>query len=109
MSYGRFTDPDLKLIRSHFKGNEPLLKLIRKVFLPEITAGDLDERPLNGLIDVYASISPDKSAEEMAIDVKARNMLLSHLNVQLTQLQALADSEESEDERKERERKNSTK
>jgi len=32
----RFTESELDLIRRTFKGNEALLKLLRKVFLPEI-------------------------------------------------------------------------
>lgn len=106
---GRFTAEETKLIRDLFKGNDKLLKLIRKILLPEITPDSLQIVPVNQLIDVYGSISPDRDPLAVVTDVKARNLLIAHLNVQLGNLEVIANTpEETEESIKDKEKKNST-
>ena len=107
---GRYTAEELSLIRDVFKSNERLLKLVRKIFLPEITPENLKDIQSGHLIDIYSSISPDRSPEDVVTDVKARNLLISHLNVQLNNLELMANTEEKTPEQQaETTKKNSAK
>lgn len=103
----RFTKAELETIRHTFKGNEELLKLMRKVFLPEIDPN----APLGQIIDLWMTIPTNQlSAEEVLVNVKARNALISHIERQLLQLKALAESNsETPEQQKERIKKDSLK
>lgn len=103
----RFTDEELSIIRALFKDNEKGLKVLRKVFLPTY---DFDA-PLNQVIDLWMTLNfQNMSPEEKVINLTARNQVITHLEQQLTQLQFLAnEEEESEDAKKLKEEKNSTK
>jgi hypothetical protein len=103
----RFTDSELDLIRRTFKGNETLLKLLRKVFLPEIDP----DAPLGQTIDLWMTIPVNQLPPDQAvINLLARNQLIMHIEQQLLQLQKLAEiEEETEEEKKERIKKDSVK
>lgn len=84
----RFTEDELDLIRATYKDNEKLLKLLRKVFLPEIDP----EAPLGEMIDLWMGIktNEDMSDEQVATQVRVRNMLINHVDQMLMQLEALS-------------------
>lgn len=86
----RITKEDIDIIKSAFKGNERLLKIMRKIFLPEIEAST----PLGQTIDLWmttpiANLSP----EEAYVNIMARNNLIQHIENQLVQLKILAETE----------------
>jgi len=81
----RISDEELRLLKSVFADNDALLKLLRKVFLPEL--------------------SPDA-----VINIKARNQLIQHIEMQLITLKHLAGiKKESVEETKERLKRDSAK
>ena len=85
----RFSEEELALIRNTFKGNEKLLRLMRKVFLPEIEA----DAPLGQLIDLWCTVKVDDMLPEQAlINLKARNSLILHLDQMLLALKMLAET-----------------
>lgn len=87
----RFTDQDLSLIRNTFKDNEPLLKLLRKVFLPEIDPN----APIGQMIDLWMTVDVETVDPERAVvNLKARNSLITHIEQQLMQLKILAEKTE---------------
>lgn len=84
----RFTDSELALLRSTFKGNEPLILLLRKIFLPEIDP----QAPIGQLVDLwmvknYAGMTP----EDVKINIIARQDLIMHVESQLLQIKVLAE------------------
>ena len=84
----RFTGDELNLIKNTFKGNVELLKLLRKVFLPEIDPG----APLGQLVDLWCSLPIKEMLPEQAqINILARNSLIIHIEQQLIQLNILAE------------------
>lgn len=103
----RFTDKELDLIKGIFKNNEDALKVLRKVFLPTYDFN----APLGQVVDLWMTIPPTEVTPEYAyINWKARNQLINHIEQMLIQLQVLAnEKEETEDEKKARLEKNSTK
>ena len=85
----RFTDEELELLRNTFGGNEVLVKLMRKMFCPEV---DLNA-PIGQVIDIYSSVQTDgKKPEEIAVAVMARNFLWRHLEQCLMELTILANN-----------------
>ena len=103
----RFTDDELNLIKTTFGDNERLLKLIRKVFLPEFDPN----APLGQMIDIWMTIPIKELSPEQAYQlIAARNELVSHVDQQLIQLSVLANTEAKTVEELKAERKtNSTK
>jgi len=103
----RFTEEELKIIRDTFKGNDRLLKLLRKVFLPELDP----DAPLGEMIDIWMSVPVrEMSPEDARVNILARNSLIMHLEYQLGQLKVLAEMDENSVEKfLENRRKNSTK
>lgn len=84
----RFSKEELALIKSAFKGNTDLLKLMRKVFLPELDP----TAPLGQIIDLWMTVPvKEMTAEQAQVNILARNSLIMHLEQQLLQLQALAE------------------
>jgi hypothetical protein len=102
----RITDEELALIKSTFAGNEKLLKLLRKIFLPEITA----DAPIGQNIDLWMTLKVDELPHEQAIvNIKARNTVIQHLEMCLGQLNILAGiKDETVDQTKTRLKKDST-
>lgn len=103
----RISDKELELIKSTFAGNEELLMLLRKVFLPEIQPN----LPLGQNLDLWMTLKvEDMTAEEALINIKARNTLISHIEFQLNSLKALAGQKnETVEETKNRLAQNSNK
>ena len=62
-----FSDEDLSLMKAHFADNEPLLKLLRKVFIPSYhdTASDIggftDDMHNNKEFDITSYSSPEQA------------------------------------------------
>lgn len=87
----RITEKDKALLKATYAGNDALIKLLRKIFLPEIQA----DAPLGQNIDLWMTIPVDNMSPEQAlINLKARNTVIGHIELQLQVLQALANGEE---------------
>ena len=101
----RFSPEELEMLRGAFKGNDRLLKLLRKVFLPEIDP----YAPLGQVVDLWMTIDLRQQTPETAyVNLMARNTLITHVEQQLLQIQVLANMEESVGDPKDKE-KNSVK
>ena len=102
----RFTEEELQFIKGVFKGNEKLLKLLRKVFLPEYDP----LAPIGQTVDLWTAIPFKQMTPEQAyIHMLARQDLIQHVESQLLQIQILSNlPTETEDERKARLKKDST-
>ena len=86
----RITEDEMKLIRATFKGNEPLLRLMRKMFLPELDPG----APIGQMIDLWMTVKiDDMTPEEAIVNLKARNTLITHVDQQLMSLRLIAQTE----------------
>lgn len=103
----RITDAELSIIKGLFAENEPALKLLRKIFLPELDP----TAPIGQNIDLWMTIKvEDMDAEAALINIKARNTLISHVEQQLMQLKTLAGfKKETVEETKDRLAKDSSK
>lgn len=103
----RITDEELSLIKNTFANNEALLKLMRKLFLPELDPN----APINQNIDLWMTLKiEDLTPEQAIINLKARNTVIQHLESQLMNLQILAGSpNESVEDTKKRLSQDSTK
>lgn len=83
----RLTEEELSTIKALFADNEPALKMLRKIFLPEVSA----DAPLGQNIDLWMSVNVDNmSATDAVINIKARNTVIGHVENCLLQLSALA-------------------
>ena len=102
----RITDDELTVAKSVFSGNDALLKFLRKIFLPEISA----DGPIGENIDLWMTFPVEGlSLEEALINLKARNALITHIERQLMVIKVLAGSkEESIEETKRKLQQNST-
>lgn len=94
------TEEELHLIQSTFKDNDKLLKLLRKVFLPEYDA----DAPLGQVIDLWMTVDlANLSPRDAEIRIWARNMLITHIEGQLMQLNLLSNmKDESPEDRAKR-------
>lgn len=103
----RITDEELALIKSLFADNLPALKLLRKMFLPEVNA----TAPLGQNFDLWMTLKiEDQTDEQIITNIKARNTLINHVESVLMQLSALAGQKtETVEETKARLASNSTK
>lgn len=103
----RFTEDELLLIRDTFKDNEPLLKVLRKVFLPEYDP----TAPLGQIVDLWSTVDMKGMTPEAAwIHFTARGDLIKHVESQLLQLQGLSNMVlESPEDKAKRLKKDSSK
>lgn len=103
----RYTEEELALVKATFKGNEPLLKLLRKTFLPEYDP----YAPIGQVVDLWMTVDIKQlSPQEAYIRLLARNELITHVDSQLMQLAFLAElNPESPTGAKERAKKDSAK
>jgi len=103
----RYTDAEMSLLKMTFAENDMLIKLLRKIFLPELTP----DAPIGQNIDLWMTIKVDElSPEEALINLKARNSLIQHLEVCLNTIKILAgQKDETAEQTKERLSKDSTK
>jgi len=83
----RITDEEMNIIKSMYAENTPALKLLRKIFLPEICP----TLPIGQNMDLWMTMKlEDMSAQDALINIKARNTLISHVEQCLLQLSILA-------------------
>lgn len=103
----RFSTEELSQIKALYAGNETALKLLRKVFLPELTP----DAPIGQNIDLWMTFKVEEvDAETALVNLKARNTLITHLEQCLLQLSLLAGTvEETAEETVARLAKNSSK
>lgn len=103
----RITPLEISILKSTFKGNEELVRLMRKFFLPELDP----YVPIGQNIDLWMTVKVDDMEMEQAIiNLKARNQLISHVDNCLNQIKLLSESpDESPEETIERIKKNSSK
>lgn len=103
----RITDAELATIKSLFAGNEEGLKIMRKIFLPEIDYS----APLGQVVDMWIPVEIDEvSPEQALVNIKARKTLIVHVESCLMQLRNLAGSkDDSVEKTKEKLMKNSNK
>lgn len=87
----RITPEEQKIIQRAFKNNEPLLRLLRKIFLPELDP----TAPIGQMIDLWMTIdTKEKTPEEVYHNLVARNQLISHVDNQLMTLSLISKMEE---------------
>lgn len=87
----RISDDEIKLIKALFANNEPALKLLRKMFLPELDP----QAPIGQMIDLYRTIkTEERDPMAIAVDLTARNMLISHVDNVLMQFNSISKMKE---------------
>jgi len=103
----RYTDEELSLIKSTFKDNERLLKLLRKCFLPEYDVN----APIGQVVDLWMTLDlAGLTEQEREIRIFARNGLIQHIEHQLQELNILSEmKDETPTEKEERLKKDSVK
>lgn len=103
----RITDADLSMLKNTFADNDELLKLLRKIFLPEITA----DAPVGQNVDLWMTLKLEELTPEQAmVKIIARNTVIQHLESCLGQIKILAGQKtESVEETKKKLLKNSSK
>jgi len=85
----RMTEDELTLIKATFGGNERLLKLLRKIFLPEYDPN----APFGQTIDLWLAatdlkqMNPDQAYQL----IMARNFTIGHIEAQIEQLRYFAE------------------
>ena len=93
----RFSKDELATFSAAFKGNEKLIKLMRKVFLPELDAS----APLGQNMDLYLTLDiKNMPADDAKVLLVARNQLIQHIEQQLMQIKVLANMEDKDVEEK---------
>ena len=103
----RITEEELTTLKKLFKGNHDLLKLLRKLFLPELDP----YVPIGQNIDLWMTIPVDNmKAEEALINLKARNTVITHLEQVLNTIRILVEvTDETPEELREKLKKDSSK
>jgi len=87
----RINPEEMAIIKSTFKNNEALLKLMRKMFLPELDP----QAPMAQMVDLYRTIqTKDRDPVTVWAELTARNMVIDHVENVLMQLYVMALSEE---------------
>ena len=94
----RFTEDELRELKTIFKDNEYRLKLLRKFFLPPMDYN----APLGMMFDIYGMIPADNMPDtQVANLVRTRNMMINHMNRMFIELQILANAKEETEKEKE--------
>jgi hypothetical protein len=102
----RISPQEMSLLKNTFKGNEELVRLMRKLFLPELDA----YTPVGQNIDLWMTVKLDDLTPEQAIiNLKARNSLIQHLDQVLSTIKILSETDDSPEKAVERLKKNSNK
>lgn len=103
----RFTDADLAKIKGLFAEDDEAIMVLRKIFMPELTP----DAPLGQQIDLWLAMDIDSMSPEQAVlAVKARNMMIRHVEQCILNLINLAgDKDETIEQANERLRQNSSK
>lgn len=94
------TDEDFALIKAMFANNDANLKVLRKVFYPELSA----DSPIGINFDLWSQTDfTGMSPEQMVITVQARQMFIKHTEQVLNMLRTIAGSkDETPEETKKR-------
>lgn len=85
----RITAEERELIARTFGGNEALLLLLRKIFLPEIDP----KAPIGQVIDLWLTLENTNKGlplDEQLVNLKARNLMITHTDQSLMQLSLIA-------------------
>jgi hypothetical protein len=87
----RFSDEEINIFRGVFGGNEKLVRLIRKLFLPTMDF----EAPLGQMIDLYMTlpVTHETLADDVKVAVMSRNQLIAHIEHCLMQITVLSQPE----------------
>jgi len=103
----RITDTELGEIKKLYAENPTALKLLRKIFLPEVSPVS----PIGQNMDLWMTLKiEDLTPEQALINIKARNTVIQHVEQCLLQLSLLAGNQaESVEDTKKRLAQNSTK
>lgn len=103
----RITPEEIAQIKRTYGGNEQLIRLLRKIFLPELDP----KAPIGQMIDLWMTLKVDDvSPEEALVNLKARNIVITHLDQCLMQLKLISElPDENPDEVVARAKKNSAK
>jgi len=103
----RLTNEELATIKALYSDNPQGLKVLRKIFLPEINP----TAPIGQNLDLWMTLKiEDQSPEQVITNIKARNTLINHVESCLNQLSVLAgQKDETVEETKARLAANSTK
>lgn len=87
----RITEDERRIIAAAFKDNEALLRLMRKVFLPELDP----TAPIGQMIDLWLTVdTKDMTPDMVYVNLQARNKLIQHVDQQLMTLKLIADAEQ---------------
>jgi hypothetical protein len=83
----KMTNEDIAIIKGLFADNKSALKVLRKVFYPEITV----DAPLGANFDLWMTTPVDEMSSEQAIvNIKAKSLLIRHVEQCLMNLNTLA-------------------
>lgn len=88
----RFSPAEMEIIKSLFKDNDGALRILRKIFLPEL----MGEAPIGHQVDLWQtmdSITGMMPEQAMPI-IMARIKLVNHIEQCLMALQFMANAEE---------------
>ena len=87
----KLTETEISLIKNTFKGNEPLLIAMRKIFLPTYQL----DAPIGDQSDLWMNVDIDgKTPEEAILNIKARALFMAHMEGGLTKLKITAEQSE---------------
>lgn len=102
----RITPDERSLLQNTFKGNEMLLRLMRKLFLPELDP----TVPLGQNMDLWMTLKIDEMPPDVAlINLKARNSLIQHLDLVLNTIKILSEDEDTPEQALQKMKANSSK
>jgi len=104
----RFTEGELELMRKTYGGNDALIKLLRKIFLPEYDP----KAPLGQIVDLWMHLSDLEKMhpQDREIAILSHIKLIKHIEAQLMQIYVLANIKtETDEERTKRYKKDSLK
>ncbi len=102
----RITPQEMSILQGTFKDNEALLRLMRKLFLPELDP----TVPLGQNMDLWMTLKvEDLPPEQAIINIKARNSLIQHLDQVLQMIKVLAERDETPEDAIMRLKKDSSK
>lgn len=89
----RITAVERQILRNTFKGNEELIRLMRKLFLPEIDP----YAPLGQAVDLWMTVDiKDQNPEQVYVNLLARNQLITHVDHRLMEIKTLAETDEKD-------------
>ena len=108
----KYTDAELELLKQHFAENEPLLKLLRKMFLPTFSNSAADVGGLRDDISTHPdlNIKSYPTLNQAIVGIQAHSKAIQHVESTLLGIKMLAGTrKESVEELKKRLDKNSAK